>query len=261
VCRMAAYTGPRLPLEIFLNHPPHSLIQQAHAPRETLSATVNADGMGIGWLDAAGRPATYRSTLPAWADPNLEPLGRSLESALWVGNVRSATDPLSNGYTNTQPFIGDDLLFLHNGFMEAFGTALRGRFRRALQSRFEADIHGTTDSEYLFALLRQEAASSDNGLEAALRPTLARVQDWLATADAHALLNLVVAQGARLIGVRHAVGMDCPSLYAHPAHPAFRGGALIASEPLDNHDGWTPIPPHHTFTLEPGADAVSPIPL
>ena len=121
VCRLAAYIGPSIELGRFLLEPEHGLVAQAHSPRETLSATVNADGTGFGWYAADRRPAVYRSPLPAWADPNLHHLGRALSSGLWLANVRSATDPLSNGNANTQPFHDDELLFLHNGFVDQFG--------------------------------------------------------------------------------------------------------------------------------------------
>ncbi|MDN3517249.1 class II glutamine amidotransferase [Aquisalimonas lutea] len=241
-------------LEEFLLTPPHSLIQQAHAPQETLSATVNADGIGFGWYPEDGQPAVYRSLLPAWAEPNLESLGRSLASRTWLANVRSATDPLSSGYANTQPFSGDGMLFLHNGFIEDFSTAVRGPLRSTLSPAFESTVHGTTDSEYLFALLRQEVHEHDGNLLSALRVTVERLVDWLREEKLGALLNIVVSQGNTVTALRHAIRLECPSLYTHCGHHAFAGGHLAASEPLDDDPGWDAVPPHHVAVLEPGHD-------
>ncbi|MFV8836265.1 class II glutamine amidotransferase [Aquisalimonas sp.] len=255
MCRMAAYTGPALRLRAFLLDAPHSLVVQAHAPRETLSATVNADGIGFGWYDDHGEPAVYRSPLPAWADPNLDALGRSLERPMWIANVRSATDPLSHSHANTQPFQGDGLLFLHNGFIEAFARDIRPHLRARLSPELDADINGTTDSEYLFALLREHLRATDGDLPGAIRATMSELRERLSQAGRPALLNLLIAQGPRLIVVRHSHGLDCPSLYTHTGHPGFSGGQLAASEPLDDHAEWNAVPAHHLVILEPGSHA------
>jgi glutamine amidotransferase len=248
---MAAYVGEPIRLDDFLRAPAHSLIEQAHAPAETLSATVNADGIGIGWYADDGLPASYRSGLPAWADPNLDGLGRSLSRPLWVANVRSATDPLSNSIANTQPFVDARRLFLHNGFIADFAHSVRGPLRAALDTDIEARISGTTDSEYLFALLRQRAERRKD-LVAAVRATVHQLRGWLEAADCGALLNLIVADGARLVALRHGHGKTAPSLYLHARHAGFAGGALVASEPLDGSGDWVAVPEDHIVTLEAG---------
>ena len=251
MCRLAAYTGELLSLEQFLLWPRHSLIHQAHAPQETLSATVNADGIGFGWYADDKQPAVYRSLLPAWADPNLGSLGRSLQSRTWLANVRSATDPLSSGYANTQPFSGHGILFLHNGFIEDFNNSVRGPLRSTLSPGFESTVHGTTDSEYLFALLRQTIYQHEGDVLSALRVTLERLEGWLQKKGLGALLNIILAEGQRITVLRHAIGLECPSLYTHRGHSAFAGGRLAASEPLDDDPDWEPVPTHHVAVMEP----------
>lgn len=253
MCRMAAYIGVPIRLDRFVLDPPHGLVEQAHAPRETLSATVNADGFGVGWYDDAGAPAAYRTLLPAWADPNLPPLGRSLTRAVWLANVRSATDPLSSGYANTQPFHDERLLFLHNGFVSNFGPDLRARLRAWFRPEIEAGIQGTTDSEYIFAALRQTVA------DAPQRPLVDHLR-WLVqevlgdNGGQEALLNLIVCDGVRMVALRHAVGAGCPTLYLRTA-AVDGGGCTLASEPLTDEAGWEAIPPHHLvecgFDCEP----------
>lgn len=254
MCRMAAYIGAPLRLDRFLLQPPHGLIEQAHAPRETISATVNADGFGVGWYDDAGVPAVYRTLLPAWADPNLPALGRSLTRSVWLANARSATDPLSSGFANTQPFHDDRLMFLHNGFVAGFGDGLRSRLRAWFRSEVESGIQGTTDSEYLFAALRQSIE------EAPERP-LADHLRWLAEhVTAHgdveeALLNFIVCDGTRMVALRHAVGAGCPTLYLRTRGGDWSGD-VVASEPLTEDDAWQAVPPHHVVTVIPYRDPV-----
>ncbi|SDG32628.1 glutamine amidotransferase [Limimonas halophila] len=253
MCRLAAYVGQPLALDQFLRTPPHSLIEQAHAPRETLSATLNADGVGVGWYADDGGPAAYRSTLPAWGDANLPALGRSLTRPLWLANVRSATDPLSIAVANTMPFAADGLLFLHNGFLSGFAEVVRTRMRAWLRPEVEAGIAGTTDSEYVFAALRQLAADDPGAdLTVHVERLLGLLRDWMQ--GGKALLNLAVSDGTRVVAVRHALAAAPPSLYVHTGHDGFAGGRLVASEPLDGDAGWTPVPSDHLVVLEADAD-------
>lgn len=253
MCRMAAYFGAPLRLDRFLLEPAHGLVEQAHAPRETISATVNADGFGVGWYDEAGAPAAYRTLLPAWADPNLPPLGRSLTSAVWLANVRSATDPLSSGFANTQPFHDERLMFLHNGFVAGFGDGLRSRLRAWFRSDIESGIQGTTDSEYLFAALRQSIAEAPSR-------SLADHLRWLvehvtAHGGGEALLNFILCDGMHMAGLRHAQGASCPTLYVRPRGGDWPGH-VVASEPLTEDGAWRPIPPHHVVTVSSDRDPV-----
>ena len=158
MCRHAAYVGPSLALRRFLTDPPHSLVEQAFRPREMVSAIINADGYGVGWYLDDGSPGVYANPMPIWSDVNLDHLGRSLESRFWMANVRSATRGLPVSHANTHPFLADGLLFSHNGFIEDFTAAVRAPLRRALAPDRESTVRGSTDSEYLFALVRQEMA-------------------------------------------------------------------------------------------------------
>lgn len=250
MCRIAAYLGPTLSLDRFLQGPPHSLYRQSWAPREMRTAVVNADGWGAAWFAPDGRPAVYRSPLPIWADVNLEPLGRTLHAGLWLGNVRSATAGHGTDALNTQPFADHRLAFTHNGFIGDFARSLRRRLRAALDEEIEIGIEGNTDSEHLFALVRQHPGDPGEALAAAVD----RVARWLADSDTTALLNAVVSDGRALHAVRAAVNADAPSLYYHEAYPGL-GGAIIASEAFDDDPGWREVPPHHRLGLFPGGSA------
>lgn len=248
MCRIAAYLGPELDLTTFLTTAPHSLYRQSWAPREMETATVNADGWGAGWLDRHGTPAVYTHTQPIWADRNVDGLGRSLRSRLWVGNVRSATPGLGTHDVNTQPYSDTRWLFVHNGFITDFAHTLRRTVRGQLDSKLDAGIEGNTDSEHLFALIRQQASRPDAALPAAL----AWLRERLEQESVTALLNIIVSDGESLVASRAAVGNDCPSLYWHAGHDQFAGGALIASEPFDEDPDWQSVPPQHAITLQPG---------
>lgn len=243
MCRIAAYLGPACPLGAFLDAPPHSLARQSWDAREMASATVNADGWGIGWYADDGRPAVYRHTLPIWADGNVDALTRSLARGVWVGNVRSATPGLGTDHANTQPFAGSGLIFTHNGYIRDFAATLRARIRAELDPEIEQTINGNTDSEYLFALLRQQSGS----LRARLEAMLELVHQWLgALPEAVALLNMLVTDGRQLVAVRSGFNAPAPSLYIHRD---WGGGAVLASEAFDRDPGWQSVPAESFVTL------------
>ncbi|MDX9766018.1 MAG: ergothioneine biosynthesis protein EgtC [Ectothiorhodospiraceae bacterium] len=250
MCRHAAYLGPPIPLARFLLEPAHGLLQQATAPRELLYAGLNGDGFGFGWYAPDDGTAVYRNPAPIWTDPNLEALGRSLEADLWIATVRSATPGFPPGLINTQPFHDGDHLFTHNGFIRDFTRSLRPALLRILHPDIEAAVRGNTDSEYLFALLRQ-MLWEDGGRapEVAIAETLGLVEEW--ADDAPALLNLLFSDGERIYATRHAINHACPSLYYTTDDEAFPDGAqLVASECLTEDGLWHTVPEHHILILD-----------
>lgn len=249
MCRFAAYLGPEIQLGRFLLEPGHSLVKQSWQPREMRTALLNADGFGIGWYGLDGRPASYRNVMPIWADPNLAELGRSFTRELWVGHVRSATDGFASGFPNTQPYTDDELIFVHNGFVTGFAGGARQRARRWLMPSIEAGIHGNTDSEYLFAILRQLLVEDDErDLADALRLMCSLLSEWGAE---QALLNMALTDGGRIVALRHAMDSECPSLYFTTDDDSFPGAQLLASEPLTETGLWQAVPPHHLLILDP----------
>lgn len=242
MCRHAAYLGPPCRLNAFLTAPPHSLVVQSHSARELERALVCADGYGFGWFNPDGNGAHYRSTLAVWQDPNLQHLGKTLSRSVWVANVRSATPPLPVSHENTHPFLGDGLLFSHNGYIERMRDSVRPRIRAVVSPAIDAAIHGSTDSEQLFALVRHERDHGGRDLATAVRRAIATLAGMLPD-DADALLNVIAATPERIVATRYAIGgRRSPSLHVSSGHTAFPGGRLVASEPLDPDPSWKPVP-------------------
>jgi glutamine amidotransferase len=94
-------------------------------------------------------------------------------------------------------------------------------------------LHGTTDSEHLFALILQAwIDNSDRSLEAAVSDGLAVMADLARQHQVAASANLIIGDGTRLIATRFAVNTAPPSLYWLRDDPNFPDSAIIASEPL-----------------------------
>jgi glutamine amidotransferase len=250
MCRLAAYLGPAISLQQFLIDPPHSLYHQSREPRELKYAKLNGDGYGFGWFDPDGQPSAYTNPAPIWTDTNLPALARSLYQRLWIAEVRSATDGSPVHRLNTPPFRDERRLFTHNGFITDFQLQVRPRLLRMLDPAITADVRGNTDSEYLFACLRQILQDA-----AGLQPMRAiqRLYEQVAgmVGDQPALLNLAMADAGGIYAARHALNHASPSLYYTTTDPEFPGGQLVASERFSENPGWQAVPEHHVLALRP----------
>lgn len=249
MCRLAAYMGPEIPLASLLEEGPNSLYKQSWACEELQGTSLNADGYGFGWHHANGQAAVYTSTLPIWSDSNLADLGQSLQHSHWLAYVRSATPGQPLNQANTQPFRDGKVLFMHNGRIENFNQGPRAQLQQALDPEIAAGIQGNTDSEYLFALFRQNL-DENTSLETALQASLKQLEKT-GMAEA-ALLNMIISDGAYILACRHAInGGLCPSLYYSQAHPAFKDASLLASEPFSHRECWHAVDENSMLLVKP----------
>jgi len=251
MCRHAAYLGHPIPLKQFLLDPPHSLEVQAYAPRELQVARLNADGFGFAWYGTDRRPVTYVNAMPIWSDVNLEGLGRTLHSGLWLGSVRSASVGFPSGPVNTQPFRAGGYLYSHNGYLAEFNLHTRPHLARMLAPEITEGLCGNTDSEYIFALIRQLLLENpDLSMAAAIVEAFGLIAEWQ---DEHiALLNLIVVDGRRIYATRHAINSTCPTLYFTTDDESFpEGSQLVASERMTEASFWQAVPEHHLLILDP----------
>lgn len=243
MCRLAAYLGKEITLSVFLQEHEHSLIQQSWAPREMQGGTLNADGYGVSWLSYENKPCSYKNVLPIWSDTNLNGLGRSLTSGLWLANVRSATPGQGISEANTQPFTKDKLIFTHNGSMKPFNSDIKARFLDILPNTISAEINGDSDSLYLFALLKLHLLKQDSLADA----IIGMLDDLkiICNTTVAALLNIIISDGKMLYACRHALNGNCPSLY----YLLKQDDIWIASEPLSTKDAWTTLPEHKLICI------------
>lgn len=251
MCRLAAYFGPPISLEQFLLEPEHSLVNQSWQPREMREAKMNADGFGVSWFAEDGRAASYKHTQPIWSDPNLTSLARSLKRDRWLASVRSATLVNDISYANTQPFTDDAILFTHNGYLEHFTSNWRGAIRHRLSPEVENKIHGTTDSEYLFALFYQHLQEIGDIAEAlaAMVSTLDQI-----AGKSRALLNFVVSSPGQLVALRHALADESPSLYYHIEKTNEGDAVRIASEAMTADNEWSRIDENRMVIVDDRAE-------
>ena len=251
MCRHASYIGPPISLDKFLLHPTHGLVEQSYKPNEMLTAQVNADGFGIGWYLDDGTARRYVNPVPIWSDPNIVQLGPALQSKLWLANVRSATLSETNMRVNTPPYGVGGLLFSHNGFIADFAAKVRPAVRRYLAPEIEADVHGNTDSEYLFAVMRQMLGDHKDDVKETLNAFFDQIGEWMG--NTIGLFNFLILDGDKVYATRHAVGHEPPSLYLGHDEMNFPDGWLIASEPFSDSGEWMSVPKNHMVVLSPNS--------
>lgn len=248
MCRLLAYLGPAIQLDQVLCKPEHSLIVQSYRPKEMREALLNADGFGLGWYHQTQttEPFTYKSTQPIWSDINLRSLSRYIESPCILSYVRSATPGQAVDLINCQPFPHQQLLFIHNGYIDHFRKTLYRPLRSHLSDHIYQNIHGTTDSEHIFALVLNELTASPEvpSLHDALEKALKTLISLARTKDVKFLANTIISDGKQLVASRLAQKSPAPSLYWLRDDPSFPDAVILASEPLFSAD-WHLCPENH----------------
>ncbi len=234
MCRIAAYTGPDIPLENIVVRPAHSLLQQSQHATEAKLA-VNGDGFGIAWYGQTRTPGLYRDVLPAWADDNLTNLCRMVRSHHFIAHIRASTVG-ETSRSNCHPFTYDTWSFCHNGQIPHFAQ-IRRQMEAALPDGLYALRRGSTDSELIFLTLLANGLQ-DDPLQA-VRATLAAIGPD--QPDGPIKLTCVFSDGETLYAFRHASRGTAPTLYV--SGTLDNGGRAVASEPLCGMaDKWTALP-------------------
>jgi glutamine amidotransferase len=212
MCRHLGWLGREVTLSSLVLDPPYSLRVQSYAPRRQKHGLMNADGWGVGFFDG-DVPRRWRNTAPLWQDTSFDSVAPALRSPCVVAAVRSATISAPIQASATAPFTDGEWLLSHNGVVDL----------AALPAAVSAEP--VCDSVVLAALI------FERGLDA-LGDTIIEV----GTADPNARLNILAANGSRLLATTWG---DTLSILRRD------DGVLLASEPYDDDPGWEDVPDRH----------------
>jgi glutamine amidotransferase len=267
VCRFALYMGPPITLDLLTTRPEYSIIHQSFKSRMR-EEPLNGDGFGLAWYvpDISNEPAQYRSIRPAWNNVNLLHLARVSRSSVILAHVRAATSGFGVTESNCHPFVHGPFAFMHNGSVGEF-QKLKRPLRTELSDEAYLGIHGTTDSEHLFALFtdhmkRQGHDATANAMAEAITATIADVRRWSREfgITQRSLLNLAVTDGRCAVVSRYTTDeTDGLTLYIRTGEQfVFHDGVcqmlngektsrtvIVASEPLTTEPGWQEVPRNH----------------
>lgn len=255
MCRWAAYLGEAIYLEELLTSPGHSLIDQSRAATECKTA-INADGFGVAWYGDKAEPGLYRDVFPAWSDPNLASLSRTVKSGAFLAHVRASTGAATSR-NNCHPFAHGPWSFMHNGQIGGFDT-FRRRADNGVSEALYPHRKGATDSELLFLYALESGLDADP-----LNTVIAAHRSLEAMSEAHGHTphlrsSAAWCDGTRLFALRLSSDHIAPSVYYRWS--GSRNGWAVVSEPLEvGQGGWTELPPGHAAVFEGESVEVRPV--
>ncbi len=212
MCRHLGWLGAPVTVASLVMEPANGLMVQSYSPRRQKHGLMNADGWGVGFFDN-GTPRRWRSAAPLWGDASFASVAPALRSGCIVAAVRSASVGMPIEPTAAAPFTDGRWLLSHNGLVDRTVLPL------------SAKAESTCDSALLAALI------FDRGLDA-LGDTIVEV----AAADPNARLNILAANGSRLVATTWG---DTLSVLRRT------DGIVLASEPYDDSPDWQEIPDRH----------------
>lgn len=246
MCRHLGWVGAPRTLSALVLDPPFGLLRQSYAPREQRHGTVNADGFGVGWYAGSrAEPARYRRAQPLWTDASFASLAGVVETTCAVAAVRSATPPFAADEAGAAPFTAGPWLFSHNGALADWPRA-SAELRSRLPGAAAAGVEAPTDSALLWALVRHRLESGSPLGEA----LAGAVVD--ATAVTTGRLNLLATDGEVLAATAYG-----DTLYSRRTEH----GVQLASEPVDDEPGWTPVADGTLVVATADELTVTPLPL
>lgn len=241
MCRWAAYLGDAIYLEELLTAPGHSLIDQSRAATECKTA-INADGFGVAWYGARPEPGLYRDVYPAWSDPNLASLARTVQSGAFLAHVRASTGAATSR-NNCHPFAHNQWSFMHNGQIGGFDK-FRRRADMGVSDTLYGNRKGATDSELLFLYALEAGLEADpTGAVIEAHRALEQMSRANGTTP-HLRSSAAWSDGRKLYALRLSSDHIAPSVYYRWS--TSRNGWAVVSEPLEvGQGGWTELPPGH----------------
>lgn len=254
MCRFAWYEGPPVPLAALLYDPPHSLEEQAVAPREMQSARINVDGTGVAWWPPGEAvPLRYRTTRPPWSDVNLPDLARRLVGDRIMAQVRSATPGIPVGAAQVAPFVAEGLVVTHNGWVRGYRERVADALLRQVPPEVLPHMDAVSDSATVFLLLLAERrAAPGAALLDVVRATIERVEATCRALGEAATLNLLVSDGVTAVATRRALAHPADSLHVASGTARLPAAVVVASEALDDDPAWEPVPPDSALVVHRG---------
>ena len=215
MCRALAYLGQPVLLDDLLFQPDSSLIKQTYTPKMLHMLNLAGFGMMAWDRDSYAPELPYRytsSNLPIF-DRNLWLFSQKTKADCVLAHVRgvaySTTATVSDQNCHPFHFLRMKVALAHNGEIYRFG-AMKGTLQTYLDEKYVHQIAGSTDSEWLYALLLSclpnpaRAPTSDELIAA-----VEKVIDILRQTrrrhgiDLSSSCNLFIATGDQILGLRY----------------------------------------------------------
>ena len=158
MCRILSYLGKPISVEELLYKPDNSFIKQSYHPIY-MSHLLNLAGFGIIAWDRrsydSSLPFIYRTPLLPFYDDNLRNLSYKISPHCLLAHLRGVAynDKQIVSIQNVHPFKFEDssIALAHNGVLIDFDR-MKYDLLNYISPAYAKQIHGTTDSEWIYAL-------------------------------------------------------------------------------------------------------------
>jgi glutamine amidotransferase len=293
MCRALLYLGEPVLLDNLLYQPDSALMRQSYMPK--MLNLLNLAGFGMRAWDPGshepGKPFFYGSPSLPLFDRNLKSLAEKVRASCVLAHVRGVaySEAVEISLQNVHPFQFSGLPWAaaHNGDLAGMED-LKPELVVHIKPRFLAGIRGTTDSEWIYALLVSQladpgaCASADEVFDAIERTlSILRAARARAGVSISSSVNLFIANGRQLAALRycldfgryrtdsvarvHEANLSFLSLWytlgrdyaLHDGEWKMTGGAeransiLVASEPLTRDtSSWVELPEYAALFAE-----------
>lgn len=159
MCRILSYLGRQIAVEELLYKPDNSFIKQSYHPKY-MSHLLNLAGFGMAAWDKGTNnpklPFLYKTAQLPFYDENLRNLAMKISPYCLIAHLRgvSYNEGQVIGLQNVHPFEfpGERLVLAHNGSLSHFDL-MRYDLLEYIKPKYKKNIRGTTDSEWIYALL------------------------------------------------------------------------------------------------------------
>ncbi|MDH4248151.1 MAG: class II glutamine amidotransferase [Deltaproteobacteria bacterium] len=224
-----AYLGTPVLLDTLIYQPDNSLVRQSYAPQ--MLHMLNLAGFGMAAWDENSHqpehPFLYKTTDIPVFDSNLKTLAQKVRTSCLLAHVRGVpyTHEARVEQANVHPFQfpGFRMALAHNGDLYGF-SKMKFELLRYIKPEIAHQISGTTDSEWIYALMMSRVADPTKDLELkeilpAVEETLEIIRDvrhkmGIAISSS---VNLFLCDGNDLVATRFTFDFGC---YANKVHEA-----------------------------------------
>ena len=253
MCRALAYLGQPVLLNNLLYRPDSALVRQACMPK--MLHMLNLAGFGLKAWDHssfdATKPFSYASTSLPVFNRNLKALAEKIRPTCVLAHVRGVTysTEVEISLQNVHPFhfAGFRLAPAHNGDLARMRD-MKPELMRHIRPEIAQMICGTTDSEWLYALIASQLADPRGDVEAAelvraVDRTIAIIRDIRARLDiaTSSSVNLFITTGMQIAAVRYCFDFGCyrteDPARVHEANLNFLSLWYISGREYGQYDG------------------------
>jgi predicted glutamine amidotransferase len=253
MCRALAYLGQPVLLDNLLYQPDSALVKQSFMPK--MLHLLNLAGFGMKAWDRGSpdphKPYSYASTALPVFDRNLKALAEKIRPTCVLGHVRGVAynTEVEISLQNVHPFQfpGVRLALAHNGDLARF-SEMKPHLLETIKPEIANLIRGTTDSEWIYALIVSQladphGASTADDLVRAVDQAFAiirsvRARLGIATSSS---VNLFLTTGEQVTAVRYCFDFGCykteDPAKVHEANLTFLSLWYTSGSEYGYHDG------------------------